>query len=213
MASTPSEAFAYRLIVDDVSTAYKGFFRIDLVTFRHQTFQGALSKPLKRELFGRGQAVLVLLYDLHQRQVLLVEQCRAGALGHAQSGAAHQAWLLEPVAGMIDPGETPIEACQRETWEEAGCRVSAFEFVCQFYPSPGGSDEILHLYAAQVDLSQLPALGGAADEDEDIRLHVLSFEAAYQGLMQGRFNVASTLIALQWLFFQRQASVDAPDVV
>ena len=187
----------------DRKRGYDGFFKIDILSFRHTLYQGGWSPVIERELFGRGQAVVVLLYDLQAQCVVLVEQCRAGALDHAmQAQAPEKAWLIEPVAGMIDAGETPEQACSRETQEEAGVEVSEFEYVCQFYPSPGGCDEILHLYAAQIDSHQVPNYAGLAEEGEYIRLIKLPFSEIKPGLQAGRFNVASTLIALQWLAFQ-----------
>lgn len=196
------------LIIHSNKKGYDGFFKINLIRFQHSLYQGGLSPSITRELFGRGQAVVVLLYDLNAQQVILVEQCRAGALGHAlDTNNPNQAWLIEPVAGMIDDHETALDACRRETREEAGIEVNQFDYVCQFYPSPGGSDEILHLYAAEVDVEKIGQWGGLAEEVEDIRLVKVSFDQAKQQLLARHYNVASTLIALQWLFFQRlQAS-------
>jgi ADP-ribose pyrophosphatase len=193
------------LIIHSNTKGYDGFFKINLVNFQHSLYQGGLSPKITRELFGRGQAVVVLLYDLKAEQVVLVEQCRAGALQNAlNANHPEQAWLIEPVAGMIDFNESALQACQREAKEEAGIDITidAFEYICQFYPSPGGSDEILHLYAAQVDVNQIGEFSGLADEVEDIRLIKLPFEQAKHDFLTGKFNVASTLIALQWLLFQ-----------
>jgi ADP-ribose pyrophosphatase len=198
------DAFTKQVRVQNVSRAYSGFFRIDWIDFEHTLYRGGWSQAVRRELFARGQAVVVLLYDPIQQIVLLVEQCRAGALGHALScGKSDQAWLLEPVAGMIDAGESPEQAGKREALEEAGAHLVELEYICQFYPSPGGSDEILHLYASEVDASQLPEYAGVDEDQEDIRLVRLSFEQARAKLLRGEFNVASTLIALQWLLFQK----------
>ncbi|WP_044406200.1 NUDIX domain-containing protein [Thiomicrospira microaerophila] len=192
------------LVIHSNTKGYDGFFKINRVTFQHSLYQGGMSPAIVRELFGRGQAVVVLLYDLNAQQAVLVEQCRAGALQHAlEANNPNQAWLIEPVAGMIDPGESTWEACKRETLEEAGVLVTEFEYICQFYPSPGGSDEILHLYAAQVDVNQLGEFSGLKEEVEDIRLLKMPFSSLKQDLLTGKFRVASTLIALQWLFFQK----------
>ncbi|UQB43388.1 NUDIX domain-containing protein [Thiomicrospira microaerophila] len=197
-----------KLVIHAKHRGYDGFFKINLIEFQHSLYQGGLSPKITRELFGRGQAVVVLLYDLAAQQIVLVEQCRAGALQHAlDANDPNQAWLIEPVAGMIDDGETPLETCQRETREEAGIEVSQFEYINQFYPSPGGSDEILHLYAAEIDSSRIGQWSGLAEEVEDIRLVKIPFDQAKQQLLNGEYHVASTLIALQWLFFQKlQAS-------
>jgi ADP-ribose pyrophosphatase len=192
------------LTIHSNTKGYDGFFKINLIDFEHSLYQGGMSQRIVRELFGRGQAVVVLLYDLDAEQVVLVEQCRAGALQHALDANNHnQAWLIEPVAGMIDKGETAIDACKRETLEEAGVSLTDFEYICQFYPSPGGSDEILHLYAAHVDTNKVGEFSGLAEDVEDIRLLKLPFSALKQDLLAGKFQVASTIIALQWLFFQK----------
>jgi len=186
--------------------AYNGFFKIDKIAFRHSLYQGGWTPVIKRELFGRGEAVVILLYDRTHEKIILVEQCRAGALKAAlASGEPEQAWLIEPVAGMIDAGETPLQACVRETQEEAGCSLAEadFEFIARYYPSPGGSDEVLHLYAAEVDVNQLPDYAGLEAEDEDIRLVKLSFKEAFNQMNQAKFNVASTMIGLQWLCYQK----------
>ncbi|BBP43575.1 NUDIX domain-containing protein [Thiosulfativibrio zosterae] len=183
---------------------YDGFFKIDCIEFKHSLFQGGMTPIISRELFGRGQAVVVLLYDTATQQVVLVEQCRAGALMHAYENP-NNAWLLEPVAGMIDHGEKPYDACVRECQEEASIQVLEFEPIYQFYPSPGGSDEVLHLFAAEIDAQLVPDYAGLAEDHEDIRLVKLSFSEAKQRLMAAEFNVASTLIGLQWLFFQKLA--------
>lgn len=192
-----------KIIIHSKTSGYDGFFKITLVDFQHTLFQGGWSPIIRRELFGRGQAVVVVLYDRQREIIVLVEQCRAGALGAARPD---QAWLMEPVAGMIDEGETAIQACQRETREEAGIEVSEFDYICQFYPSPGASDEILHLYAAEINSDLIPEFSGLAEDAEDIRLLKLTFSDAKHQLLAGRFNVASTIIGLQWLFFQHLAN-------
>lgn len=194
-------------------SVYQGFFHVEKFKFQHSLFQGGDSVAIEREVMGRGQAVVVLLYDLARQYVVLVEQCRAGALPYVKEAqdSAQQAWLIEPVAGMIDQGETAQQACQREVVEEAGVALTEFEYVCQFYPSPGGCSEILHLYGAQVNVECLGEFGGLAQDVEDIRLVKLPFAEAKSRLLAGKFDVASTIIALQWLFFQRLAQQqDAP---
>jgi ADP-ribose pyrophosphatase len=182
--------------------AYDGFFHLDRMTYAHSLYAGGMSPTITRELFQRGEAVVVLLYDLEAEKLLLVEQCRAGALAHYQD---QQAWLLEPVAGMIDPQETALDAAVREVLEEAGVALQPelFQFIGQFFPSPGGSSEILHLFAVPVDIDSLPAFAGNQHEVEDIKLVTLDFVQAKQALEQAHFNVASTWIAVQWFIYQK----------
>ncbi|MBO1927973.1 NUDIX domain-containing protein [Thiomicrorhabdus sp. 6S2-11] len=195
-----------QLKILDRRSGYQGFFRIDVLRYQHSLYAGGLTIPIERELFGRGQASVLLLYDLQAEKVVLIEQCRAGALGHAlQADNESKAWLIEPIAGMIDQDETAEQAAIREAQEEAGVEIAAAEYICQFYPSPGGSDEILHLYASAVDIDQVADYAGLESDVEDIRVIKMPFGEAKQKLLNGEFNVASTLIALQWLFFQKLA--------
>lgn len=190
--------------LESVKTEFQGFFKVQSLVFKHSLYQGGCSPEIKRELFCRGEAVAILLYDSNLNQVILVEQCRPGALQHAQRlNQPDQAWLLEPVAGMIDLGETAIEAGIRESREEAGINISKLEYVCRFYPSPGACDEILHLYAADICADEVSEFAGLAGDHEDIRVIKLAFADARRMLLNAEFNVASTYIALQWLFFQK----------
>ncbi|WP_029407540.1 NUDIX domain-containing protein [Thiomicrorhabdus sp. Milos-T2] len=192
------------LLLDSNRMLFKGFFQVNLLEFSHSLYQGGSSPIVKREVFKRGEAVVVLLYDLSLEQVVLVEQCRAGAVEKAlKNNDIDQAWLLEPVAGMIDSGETKEQACIRECQEETGIMVSNLEYISQFYPSPGGCDEVLYLFASDIDSSDTHSHAGLASEDEDIRIVKLSFKDAKQQLTTGQFNVVSTYVALQWLFYQK----------
>ncbi len=180
-------------------TLYKGFFRAEKITLRHRLFRGGWSAPLSREIFLRGEAVGVLLYDPVEDLVGLVEQFRIGAMDAPQSP-----WCLEVVAGMVEPGESPEDVVHRELEEESGVKAQALEYLCHYYPSPGGSDEKMHLYCALADLSQAAGIYGLPEEHEDIRFHVLPAEEVLARMLEGRFNNAAVLICLLWLQINRQ---------
>lgn len=190
-----------------VSSLFKGFFEFKKLRFSHSLYQGGQTPIIDRELFARGQAVVVLLFDSVQEQVVLVEQCRVGAIQHAlESNCPANAWLQEPVAGMIDQGETPQQAAIREVFEETGYQIDSaenLEYITHFYPSPGACDEILWLYAAEIDSLKLNEFSGLSEEHEDIRVVTLPYKDAKQQLAEGRLNVSSTIIALQWLFYYK----------
>ena len=184
---------------------FKGFFQLDKIQYQFSKYQGGLSSLITRELFIRGDAVIVFLYDAKHQKIILVEQCRTGAINFNRTNN-EQAWLLEPVAGMIDTGESQLDACHREAKEEAGVNNAQFEFVCRYYPSPASCEEVLHMYAAEIDYRDLPQYAGLDSEAEDIRIVILDYKDAKQKLLNGDFNVASTIIALQWLFLKNVSS-------
>lgn len=178
--------------------AYQGFFRLEKYRLCHSLFAGGMSAPLQRELFERGHAAAVLLYDAVHDVVVILEQFRIGAL-QAPGGP----WLLEIVAGMIEEGEDPQQVARREAQEEAGAKIGELVFICDYLVSPGGSSERISLYCGQVDSTGLGGLHGLAEEDEDIRVSTMSFANAWEALMQGEINSASPIIALQWLAMNR----------
>lgn len=166
------------------------------VQFEHELFQGDVSGLLSRELFDRGDSVALLPYDPVLDEVLLVEQFRLGAVREGEG-----AWLIEPIAGMIEVDERPEEVARREAKEEAALEIEALRLISEYYCSPGGCNEKIFLYCAQADLSQAlhHDVHGLAEEGEDIRVHRLSVDALRKWYETGAINSAMTLIAVQWL--------------
>jgi ADP-ribose pyrophosphatase len=183
---------------------FEGFFKVVELEIDHELFGGGQHTGVIREVFMRGEAVGVLLVDPRLRQVVLVEQFRAGA---AAAGADNP-WLLELVAGIVETGEQPEQVAARESLEEAGCEPLRLVPMYQYWVSPGGADEKFYLFYGEVDAQQADAFGGLEDEHEDIRVHRVSFEQAYQWLREGRLNNAMTIIGIQWLMLNESQLIE-----
>ncbi|MGI9420693.1 MAG: NUDIX domain-containing protein [Geminicoccaceae bacterium] len=182
----------------DQERAYDGYFKIIRYRLVHSLFAGGDSAELSREIFERGRAVAVLPYDPLRDQVVLVEQFRPGALG-----VDPDPWLIETIAGIVEPGEDLEDVARREAKEEAGLELADLERVTRYFASPGGSTETVDLFFARVDTAEIGGVFGLADEGEDIKVHVVEFERALAWLDEGRIKVATTIIALQWLRLNR----------
>lgn len=183
-----------RVEILDKTVCYDGFFRLERYRLRHRLFSGAWSRVLTRELFERGHAAAVLPYDPVLDAVVLVEQFRIGALE-----APGSPWLLEIVAGIIDPGETPEDVVRREAVEEANCQIQELIHICDYFVSPGGTSERIALFCGTVDATGAGGLHGLTAEEEDIRVTVVPFAEAIEQLHAGKINAAAPIIALQWL--------------
>lgn len=177
---------------------FRGFYRLDRLHLRHRQFSGAMGPLISRELFVRHDAVCVLPYDPVRDEVVLIEQFRVGALDKKTSP-----WLLELVAGLIEEGEQPEQVARREALEEADLALDPLWPITEYFPSPGGSDERVHLYLGRCDSSAAGGVHGLAEEGEDIRVHVLSYADALRALKDGLIDNAASLIALQWLALNR----------
>lgn len=187
-----------RVEIVDKLTPFRGYFRVDAYRLRHRTFEGGWTREISREIFERGHAAAVLLYDPERDAVVLIEQFRTGAYA-----AGLEPWLVETVAGIIEPGEEAAEVVRREAMEEAGCEVGTLESIGRFILSPGGSSETIELFCGRVASANAGGLHGVDHEDEDIRPLVLSTDEALARLADGGILNAATVIALQWLALNR----------
>ncbi|EJG1694567.1 ADP-ribose diphosphatase [Vibrio parahaemolyticus] len=179
-------------------SVFEGFFKMVKYRFKHKLFAGGWSDVVEREMFERGHAAAMLPYDPKKDQVVIIEQIRIGALEHEHP------WQLEIVAGMIDRDESAEEVIRREAEEEAGITVGRVASVTSYYPSSGGCSEKLDVFVGEVDASKAHGIHGLDYEDEDIRVHVLSREQAYQWVKDGIFENGASIIALQWLQLNHQ---------
>jgi ADP-ribose pyrophosphatase len=194
--------------VSQLKTNYQGFFKLNEYQLSHKLFSGGQSANIKREIFERGDAVVVLPYDVKQDKLLLIEQFRPGALRASASMKNGSPWQLEFIAGMFDKGESPTEVAIREAKEEANIDIEVSNLIpiMQYLSSPGGMSECIHLYIALIDSEQVDAgsVHGLDEEDEDILLHIVSKDDALALLAQGKITNAATLIGLQWLALNYQ---------
>jgi len=175
-------------------TLYNGFFSLERWRFRHRLFNGEMSGEVTREIFERGHAAVLLPYDPVRDEVVLIEQIRIPAYDTSETP-----WLLELVAGMIEEGESVEDVARREAVEEAGLQVGQVNAFMSYLASPGGTSERLSLMVGEVDATQAKGIHGLVDENEDIRVHVVSREQAYQWVEEGKIDNAASVIALQWL--------------
>lgn len=196
------ELAAPRFTIKDVKihekkTLCDSHFSLDLYRVSYKKFNGDTTKILDREIFERHQdAVAILPFDPVTEEVVLIEQFRPGALKDKVSP-----WLLEVVAGMIDDGETEVEAALRELKEESGLKVTKDDlyYLNSVYPSPGGCSERVSLYVGKIKADHILQLAGLDAESEDIRVFKIPAKKAFEFCKNGRINNAAAIITLQYL--------------
>ena len=125
-------------------------------------------------------AAAVLVVD--DGKVLLVEQYRPAAGRN----------MLEIPAGTIDRSESPFECAQREFQEETGYRAENWEPCGHIYPTPGYTNEVLHLFFA----SGLTKGEQQLDVGEDINVRWIPLDKVEEMIDQGEINDAKTIIAV-----------------
>ena len=180
-------------------TLYEGFNTLSRYHVRIQRYDESWSDPIDREVLHRADSVVVLPYDPVRDEIVLIEQVRFGA--YAAGVSFRQ---LEPVAGLVDRDEGLEELARRETVEECGLTVTDLFPICKFLVSPGCMTEICHTFLGLVNTAHAGGIYGNADEDEDIRVHVLSVDEVAERLRAGEFQVGVTIVTLQWLLMNRE---------
>jgi ADP-ribose pyrophosphatase len=199
MPAAPTPETPSEVEIIERTTPFQGYFRIDRYHLRHRKFDGGWTEAMTRDVFERGHAAAVLLYDPARDAVVLIEQFRVGA--HA---AGLQPWLIESVAGIIEPGENAEAVVRREAVEESGCEVAELIPIGTYLMTPGGSSETIAFFCARVDSRGAGGIHGLDHEHEDIRVLVLALDEALAQLAAGRIVNANAVIPLQWLALNRE---------
>lgn len=189
---------ANKVILIEKKRVYDGFFKMDRYTLSHSTPKGEMSPEITRELFERGNAAAVLVYDRAADTVLLVEEFRIGNLGAGLTGA--DAWSFAPIAGMIEPGESGFDCIMREAREEAGITLdpSKVSGPWRYLSSPGGTSEVLDIFLAQADLSAIDLDLVENDGDEFTHPVAVPRIDVMASLASGTVP-ASLMVAMLWL--------------
>ena len=95
-------------------------------------------KYSKREIVEHPGGVAIVAITA-ENSLVLVKQYRK----------AVESFLLEIPAGKLELNEEPRETAIRELREETGLESNKLNYVSEFYPSPGYTDEKIHLFLAE----------------------------------------------------------------
>lgn len=175
---------------------YAGYFAVDEWRLSHRTHAGGFTPEIKREGFVAGDAVAILPWDPIRDRVLVIEQFRLVPAMRRDP----QPWLLEPIAGRVDAGETVEEAARREALEEADLRLTRLIPAIHHYPSPGALAEFLYQFLAIADLPDGSAgVHGLDGEAEDIRGHLLERGKLASMMLAGQITNGPLAMLTLWL--------------
>ncbi|NLE59522.1 MAG: NUDIX hydrolase [Planctomycetes bacterium] len=137
---------------------------------------------VRRELVAHPGAVTILPL-LDPQTVIMIRNYRF-AVG---------AELLELPAGTLEPPEPPAECAARELEEETGYRAAHFERLCEFYTTPGFTNERMHVFVA----TGLTPTKQRLEATEQIRVEIVPLRDALEATTDGRIVDAKTIASLQ----------------
>lgn len=147
------------------------------------------SGTYKRLSVERGDSVAVLFVEEGTNEAIFVRQWRY-PLHHKM-----YANIMEIPAGRIEKGEDQVDALIREIQEEIGYSLTYNVKIGEYFMSPGGCSEKIHIYYAEgVKTSNG---GGRLDENEQLEVVKFDLEYLYERHVKDIID-AKTIIALQW---------------
>jgi nudix-type nucleoside diphosphatase (YffH/AdpP family) len=181
-----------RVRVKDVRVLSNARYLLKSTTFEYRRGDGEWQTQI-REIYDRGNAATLLLYNLTEGTVVLVRQFRFPAYVNGYDDL-----LIEAAAGMLD-NASPEERIRAEAEEETGYRLRQVKKVFEAFMSPGAVTEKLHFFVAEYDRSmRVSSGGGLADEGEDIEVLELAIDEALAMIADGRIVDAKTIMLLQY---------------
>ena len=152
-----------------------------ICSVRVDTVELADGRRSTREIVEHDPVVVIVPVD-EAGDVVLVRQYRL-ATGEV---------LLEIPAGIVDPGEDPEAAAQRELREETGLSARTLTRLGGFYASPGFLTEYMTVFLAE-GLEESPL---DADDDEDIVVLRVTLAEAVRLVESGEIKDAKSVAGI-----------------
>ena len=147
-----------------------GFFKFWKYQFLVRSYNMKI-KPYKifREILNVGDVVFALCFSPEEKKFYLIKQFRPFYF------VRDKTLKYEIVGGLVDKGESLINALKREIKEEIGVNTKKIIKLTTYCPVPGYSDEIVHVYYAEVEKIKLKTLYNR-NEHEEIKIFKLSLD-------------------------------------
>ncbi len=143
---------------------------------RSDTFRFGDAELTRQYVDHPGASAIVALDE--QDRVLLIQQYR--------HPIRHRDWEIP--AGLLDvAGESPLETARRELAEEADLEAARWQPLVSIWTTPGGNDEVVHLFLAR-ELTPAAQVHARDDEEAELRWEWVPLAEAVDAVLAGHLR-------------------------
>lgn len=178
---SPADIEAIALGMYERTENVQGIYSGKILNFHVDEIMTCEGQRCERECVDHpGGASVLCLND--EDEVLMVRQFRY----------PYKEMVYEIPAGKLDKGEAPIDAAKRELMEECGAIAEELVSLGKVYPTPGYTNEVIHLYYAKNPTFTHQNL----DDDEILEVSKIKFDNLVTKIMQNEISDAKTVISV-----------------
>lgn len=170
----------------------------ELTTRKENVFRGRIFDidrhyirlPNGRESFRdivKHPGAVAVIPILDDGKIVLVRQYRK----------AVEKELLEIPAGTLKPGEDLKVCVRRELMEETGYAARKVTRLISFYPAPGYTSEMIHIFTA----TGLTLKQSCPEEDEDITVETMRLDRIVKMIKEGKITDSKTIVGIFYYHF------------
>jgi 8-oxo-dGTP pyrophosphatase MutT (NUDIX family) len=123
-------------------------------------------------------------------KVLMVNQFRHGT----------REFSLELPGGVVESGQSPLEAARRELREETGYSADKFELLCSIRPNPALFGNTIHTFLAE---NARPEGATEFDDNEELSLTLAPVSELKAMILDGRVDHAMMVAAIGFYLAKR----------
>lgn len=161
--------------IKKIQPIYKGrVFTLNRVNVRARD-----GRLLKHDIISHGGAAIIVPV-LNDGKFVMIHQYRT----------ATNKIMIEFPAGTLEKGEAPLMCAKREIIEEIGYEAKRWRKLASFYPAPGVSSELMHMFLAR----DLRLKYAKKDHDEYLEPIILSFKQVKKLVFEGKIDDAKTIL-------------------
>ena len=154
--------------------------------------KGKGQKVMRQHVLSRDAVVILKLTE--EGKIVLVKQIRTAP------DYKNPVLSYELPAGVIDEGETPMEAVKREMEEETGQVVGDIKEIFRYHSSIGFVNEMLYVFKADTLIKETQQ---NLDDTEDIDVCYVTIEEAIKLIDEHKITNGATIAAIYWLMGQK----------